>query len=329
MSLRVGLVLSLVLAPSALVMWAPAPSRIARKLSALRSGQPLDRSFVQQCVEKIAPSVCMVTPCGVRNTTARGTGVVVRVGNGRIGVLTAAHVVLPGWQVSVSFDGKEAMQANVVSRDQKYDLAFLEVDGLDVEAIDLRNEPAKNGEFAIACGYPGLFPGAVMATTLGIVAAASSESVIADTAVAPGMSGGPLVDADGSVLGITMRLALPIGSSSVPASVCADFLDSLDRNQNAVNPPNSSVCTVHSVILFNDPFNTRQQVQQILVEAGLDLDVAVRAMQQAHTTGSGIVREFCSDELHTAEKLCLRLRASDLLVDVVHTEKSTSIAYNQ
>lgn len=328
MSLYVGIVVCLVQACSALVMWVPAPSRRYGRLSSLKIVQSLDRSFVQQCVEKVAPSVCIVTPCGVRNTTARGTGVVVRVRNGQIGVLTAAHVVLPGWQVSVSFDGKETQQAKVICRDQKYDLAFLEVDGLETEAIDLRNETAKNGEFAIACGYPGLFPGAVMTTTLGVVAAVYSESLIADAAVAPGMSGGPLVDADGNILGITTRLALPIGSSAVPASVCTDFLESLDRNQNAEKPSNSSVRTVHSVILFNDPFNTRQRVQEVLVEAGLDLDIAARAMKQAHTTGSGIVREFSSDERDAAEKLCLRLRASDLLVDVLHTEEGSTIAYN-
>ncbi|KAJ8609827.1 hypothetical protein CTAYLR_008130 [Chrysophaeum taylorii] len=278
--------------------------------SSLSAALSLDRGFVKRAVDAARPSVCVVTPSGVRNTTFRGSGVVVRCGE-RVGVLTAAHVAMPGWRLEVMFDGVAAA-ATVVGREPESDLAFLEVEGLGArEPLQFRD--ADLGEFAIALGYPGVAKEA-LAATLGVVSTATPDLLLADAAVAPGMSGGPLVDADGAVLGITTRLAMPLGGSSVPAAACLRFLEGLPREAASTT---SGAATTYKVVLFNDPFNTRSRVEQVLGDAGLRPADASRAMREAHQTGQGLVREFANEARDAADDLCLRLRAADLLVEVI------------
>lgn len=267
----------------------------------------LDRSFVTRAIDKVKPSLCIVTPVGVRNTTARGTGFVVAPGR----IMTASHVALPGWRLEVCFDD-EKYPATVVDRDDARDLALLQVD-CDKPALDVRVDEAVLGEFAVCLGYPAAVErgsGPRLATTLGVVASVSDQAVIADSAVSPGMSGGPVVDADGDVLGVASQMVLPLGVLAAPARACLTLL-----NEPAAQLDASAV-TAFDVVLFNDPFNTRKRVQKALVDAGLDAEAADKAMQQAHTQGRSLVKSFAPDLRDAADKLCVDLRSADLLVDV-------------
>ena len=51
----------------------------------------LDRTFVSEVYDRISPSVALIMPRGVRNTSAQGSGFVVAV-NGTRYILTSAHV---------------------------------------------------------------------------------------------------------------------------------------------------------------------------------------------------------------------------------------------
>mmetsp|Transcript_1162 Transcript_1162/g.3485 ORF Transcript_1162/g.3485 Transcript_1162/m.3485 type:complete len:302 (-) Transcript_1162:60-965(-) len=298
------LLLLLALGVEALV-WVPPRRQERVRLRA----QQLDRSFVETAVATISPSLCVVAPRGVRNTTLRGTGMVVRAGE-RLGVLTAAHVALPGWRLEVSTASGDTAEATLLGRDVDADLAFLAVDRLAAPPATLRPDPARIGEFAIACGFPGALPNATLAAALGVVSAAADAFVVADAAVGQGMSGGPLLDADGAVLGLISRLQ-SFGSFHVSAPACLDFLAALRDDDHPGRPDPDDA---FRVLLFNDPFNTRARVQRVLLDAGLDDHDAARAMREAHTTGRSLVRQFDSRE--AADALCLRLRASDLLVEV-------------
>lgn len=124
-------------------------------------------------------------------------------------VLTANHVIEADDNILVT-GAPTTVKASVVGRDRGTDLALLRTDGL-------RGAPAPRGRSAdVRTGHIVLALGGTIGeqqVTMGIVTGSSGEfrgwrggqalSLIQTTAeLLPGFSGGPLVDADGRVIGI-------------------------------------------------------------------------------------------------------------------------------
>jgi len=124
-------------------------------------------------------------------------------------VLTANHVIEADDNILVT-GAPTTLKASVVGRDRGTDLALLRTDGL-------RGAPAPRGRSAdVRTGHIVLALGGTIGeqqVTMGIVTGSSGEfrgwrggqalSLIQTTAeLLPGFSGGPLVDADGRVIGI-------------------------------------------------------------------------------------------------------------------------------
>ncbi len=133
-------------------------------------------------------------------------------------MLTNAHVVAGTNQLSV-VQGSANLPARVVLYDPDRDLAVLDVPGLDRPALRFAATPAKAGDSAAPAGYPldGPFtitPGRVRSEiTLSGPNIYSSATVNRDVYtlradVRAGNSGGPLLAADGSVLGVVFGAAI-------------------------------------------------------------------------------------------------------------------------
>ncbi|EOD30649.1 hypothetical protein EMIHUDRAFT_232649 [Emiliania huxleyi CCMP1516] len=169
----------------------------------------LDRSFVADLHESTLPSLVLIRPSGVRNATTQGSGFVVGVGERRF-ILTSAHVCKGGWRLEVALasDGFDATYpTEVVGRARRgIDIALL---ALPDAAASLRPLPLRDsavvriGELLVALGHPSGLRGAA---TLGILSArdkgTASDFLVTDAALAGGMSGGPLLTADGRVVGV-------------------------------------------------------------------------------------------------------------------------------
>lgn len=218
------------------------------------------------------------------------------------------------------------------------------------------------GTLAFACGFPSGMTGGSCAMTMGIVCGLSSGAegvapwivgkqrgggenvtsatnatddgdgdamfrdvtfVVTDASMAPGMSGGPVADATGAVLGMC-ALVRPdlraLGNYAVSAKNCREFLERMERSTIG----EQGVPAGFRVVLFNDRMNKRARVAQILRDvAKMDEVEATSVMMAAHTRGRGVLKEFyvedgvaADDARGRADELCESMRKEDVLVEV-------------
>lgn len=141
---------------------------------------------------------------------ASGHGSGVHIGHGYI--VTAAHVVedKPSMDVTDSIGTKHA--GTVLWSNKAYDVALIRIDDYsDVRKSALNCSPPPIGANIVAKGNPLNLQNI---TTWGRVASDVRErgqwklSFIADITIAPGMSGGPVFDSRGNVVGISVGVAV-------------------------------------------------------------------------------------------------------------------------
>lgn len=127
-------------------------------------------------------------------------------------IVTNAHVVEGATKVGVLFADGDEEQAEVIGLDKSTDIAVLKVEKADLMPLTIGNsDSVRVGEFTIAIGDP---TGRELAgtTTFGIISATkrsvniegrTNDYIQTDAAVNPGNSGGPLINMEGMVIGVT------------------------------------------------------------------------------------------------------------------------------
>jgi S1-C subfamily serine protease len=190
------------------------------------------RLSVNESYRRSAPGVVQVTTTSVQTVEpdqslnpfglqeqqrqqALGSGFVIDK-SGRI--VTSFHVVEGAEDVEVSFSNRDSVKARIVGKDPSTDLAVLKVD-VDARALtplQLGNsDRVRVGDSVVAIGNP---LGYERSVTAGIVSAlhrpltAPNEFTIddviqTDAAINSGNSGGPLIAANGKVIGVNTAIA--------------------------------------------------------------------------------------------------------------------------
>jgi S1-C subfamily serine protease len=184
--------------------------------------QPMPPSRAAVAYDIIRPSIVRVNQVGLEESNdtekAVGTGVVIEE-NGTI--LTNIHVVAGAESISVTFFDGTKSDAHVVSIQPEDDLAVLKADTIpdDLKPATLRSTRGLNpGDEVIAVGYPFSIGPSV---SFGIVSGMRRDYlnpkgkktltnlIQFDAAANPGNSGGPLVTANGEVVGIVTAILNP------------------------------------------------------------------------------------------------------------------------
>ncbi len=152
-------------------------------------------------------------------------------------VLTADHVLEREEDLSILTHDGRAMAAQFGGRDPATDLALLRVPGLGLEPAALSSPVPRVGQFVLAVGRPGA--GGLMAS-LGIVSAVGGplrtrggamldQYIQTDATPYPGFSGGPLIDAQGAVLGVTTTGLVGGVALAVPAAIAWRVAETIAR----------------------------------------------------------------------------------------------------
>jgi S1-C subfamily serine protease len=171
-------------------------------------GMQLLQSFsnaVTELAEKVSPSVVSVNS-GRRS----GTGIVWS--NDGL-VVTASHVIGHSPATAVTLNDGRELDAKVLGRDPYTDVALLKVDANGLSSVRQGSaEGIKVGQFVLAMANAY---GKKASATSGIITSHRrsmrgfwgvmiEDAVVSDAKLNPGYSGGPLVDASGSLLGMNV-----------------------------------------------------------------------------------------------------------------------------
>ncbi|MDH3692715.1 MAG: serine protease [Gammaproteobacteria bacterium] len=148
--------------------------------------------------------------------TAQGHGSGFAVGDGSY-ILTNSHVVGDASAVTLVTSSGLSIDAAVARVSKERDIAVVRIDGLRLPPLHINRAIPDSGARVYAVGSPldETMSGSV---TSGIISGSrimdGYQWIQSDTAVSPGNSGGPLLDADGSVVGIS-TLGYMAGGSQV------------------------------------------------------------------------------------------------------------------
>jgi serine protease Do len=158
----------------------------------------------------------------------RGAGAGLLVGNGL--VLTSYHVIVRMHSIKVILDDDTSYEATIHFRDPERDLALLGIpaSGHPIAVISARDP--KPGEMVFAFGHPWGQRSVVTGGVLSAVTKAHTRKgefpvLRTDARLAPGNSGGPLLNAAGEVIGLNAMIFGGDQNIAIPASVIRSFLE--------------------------------------------------------------------------------------------------------
>jgi putative serine protease PepD len=167
-------------------------------------------------------------------------------------IVTAAHVVDGASKITIRFSDGTNRVATLQGKDDATDIAVLKVDpaGLELHPLELGSSASlKVGDELAAIGSPF---GYASSLSTGIVSGLDrtiqapngftvAHAIQTDAALNPGNSGGPILDADGRVVGVADQIATGGTEQSagvgfaVPIDLVADEIDQLAAGQRVAH----------------------------------------------------------------------------------------------
>ncbi len=154
-------------------------------------------------------------------------------------VVTNNHVIADAGEITVVLDDNTRLEARVVGRDPKTDLALLKVDP-DKPLAHVRfgdSDVARVGDWVIAIGNPFGLGNTVTAGILSargrdINAGPYDDFLQTDAPINRGNSGGPMFNLEGEVIGVNTLIYSPSGGSvgigfATPAAIASPVIDQL------------------------------------------------------------------------------------------------------
>ncbi len=156
-------------------------------------------------------------------------------------IVTNNHVVKGSDKIEIVTSTGEVLDADLIGRDPKTDLALLKVSGnKKFDYVELTSTPARVGDWVMAVGNPFGLNGSV---TTGIISARGrdigsgpyDDFIQIDAAINRGNSGGPAFNLKGEVIGVNTAIFSPTGGSvgigfAIPASMVKSVVTDLKDN---------------------------------------------------------------------------------------------------
>lgn len=162
-------------------------------------------------------------------------------------IVTNAHVVRRG-PLQVALNDGRVLDAKLVARDEQHDLAALSVDARDLPTIQFGSSAElHSGQWVMALGHPW---GIANAATSGVLIhvgrhaelpAGNDHWIVADLHLRPGNSGGPLVDAQGRLIGVNTLMTGPGVGVAVSVDAVKAFLAQVTGTERGISEAEADV----------------------------------------------------------------------------------------
>ena len=206
---------------------------------------PVRELTIEQIYRRDAPGVVQITTTS-KTHQALGSGFVIdKAGH----IVTNARVIAGAREVRVSFSGSDPIVAKVIGADASTDVAVLQVKAHSRSLAPLPlgdSDSVQVGDSVVAIGNPFSL---TRTATAGIVSAVErtidtpngltiGHAIQTDAAINHGNSGGPLIDTDGDVIGVSAQIAPATSADAgfglaVPIDIVKEVAAQLIRNGKA------------------------------------------------------------------------------------------------
>ncbi len=259
---------------------------------------------VTELVDRVRPSVVQVRSEG----GGAGTGFIWRSGGA---ILTNDHVVAHArGRLHVTLTDGRSFPARLAARNPRLDLALLQIEASGLPAaVTADSRDLRVGELVLAIGHPWGQPWVV---TAGIVSAlgevpvrddgTTATYIRSDVRLAPGNSGGPLLNARGEVVGINAMIFGGDLAVAIPSHVASEWLALQPRQRPSLGvdvrrnelPAGDWVGRTHGLLIAGLNASGAAErasllIGDLLVDANgapLENPAALRDVLEKHTTGS-------------------------------------------
>jgi putative serine protease PepD len=286
--------------------------------------------------ERLSPAIVRLD-IELGEDAASGSGVLFR-DDGLL--LTSAHVVADATAISVLLTDGRRLEGHLLGLDHVTDIALVDLEGTGFPVAVLGTaEGLHVGATTIAIGSPLGFDGGPSVTT-GVISALDRRveapgreplhgMIQTDAPIAPGSSGGALVDENGAVIGITTAVAEQPGGGfgfATPIDLARRVADQLLRTGRMV----------HGWLGVEGADLTAQQAKSMGVDGGALVRV-VAAGSPAASAGlaaDDVITELGGEQVASISGLVVQLRAHDPGTEVVvgywrqgqHAETTVTLA---
>jgi putative serine protease PepD len=272
---------------------------------------------------------------GSSTAKAEGTGIVY---DSKGDIVTNEHVVDGATSIVVKFWNGKTAKATLVGADKNNDLAIIKVDPSATSLTPLAfgdSNAVQTGESVFAIGSPfglteSLSTGVVSATGRQIESPANTtiaNAIQTDAAINHGNSGGPLLNADGNVIGINAQIESDSGANdgvgfAIPANTVKKVAASLISGQKVANP--------FIGITIQDAPNGGAQIGKITANspaatAGLQSGDIITAIDSTPVTSvSDLVNAVSADSVGQKVTLTITRSGASQTVDVTLGATSSS-----
>ena len=209
-------------------------------------------------VEKVYDAVVVVKTYANEQLYATGTGFVYKVEDGKAYILTNNHVIEKGDSIRVEFINGSIEEVTVNGKDMYSDTAVLSLDSDKITKIASMgsSEDARIGDTVFTVGAPvnantysgtvtrGILSGKNRLVSVSLSNSNTSDMMMSvlqtDAAINSGNSGGPLMNANGEVIGITSLKLATTGVEgmgfAIPIETALHYAEHLEKGENIDRP---------------------------------------------------------------------------------------------
>lgn len=214
---------------------------------------------IAESVDKVIDAVVVVETFKNNKLYASGTGFVYKKDQKSAYILTNNHVVSGADKVKIIFTNKKEYEATITGNDAYSDIAVLSIDVKNIVSVAEmgKSKEARIGDTVFTVGAPldnvyswsvtrGIVSGKdrlveISTSNTNTNVADYVMSVIqTDAAINSGNSGGPLVNANGQVLGITSLKLVSSGVEAmgfaIPIENALSYAETLEKGHQIVRP---------------------------------------------------------------------------------------------